>query len=70
MTFRGLLKELRQELATQYIEDDSLTLTEITFLLGFSEMSSFSRAFKNWNGVSPSEARLASGDTPATGKTD
>lgn len=70
MTFRGLLRELRQELAAQYIEDDSLTLTEITFLLGFSEMSSFSRAFKNWNGVSPSEARLASGDTAATGKTD
>jgi AraC-like DNA-binding protein len=56
-SFRGLLKEVRQELAAQYIEDDSLTLTEITFLLGFSEMSSFSRAFKNWNGVSPSEAR-------------
>jgi AraC-like DNA-binding protein len=60
-SFRGLLKEVRQELAAQYIEDNSLTLTEITFLLGFSEMSSFSRAFKNWNGVSPSEARAGSG---------
>ena len=57
LSFRGLLQDVRQQLALQYIEDNSLTLTEITFLLGFSEMSSFSRAFKNWNGISPSEAR-------------
>jgi len=56
-SFRGLLTEVRQQLAGEYINDDSLTLTEITFLLGFSEMSSFSRAFRNWNGMSPSEAR-------------
>lgn len=56
-SFRTLLRDVRQELALQYIEDHSLTLTEITFLLGFSEMSSFSRAFKNWNGVSPSQMR-------------
>ena len=36
--------------AQQYVADDTLTLTEITFLLGFSEMSSFSRAFKNLKG--------------------
>ncbi len=58
-SFRTVLKNVRRELAEQYIADPSLTLTEITFLLGFSEMSSFSRAFKNWNGVSPSEARQA-----------
>lgn len=57
MSFRSLLRDVRQELAQQYIQDNSLTLTEITFLLGFSEMSSFSRAFKNWNGVSPSQVR-------------
>ncbi len=55
--FRSLLKSVRQELAEAYIADDSLTLTEITFLLGFSEMSSFSRAFKSWHGISPSKAR-------------
>lgn len=58
-SFRGLLQAVRRDLAVQYIRDDSLTLTEITFLLGFSEMSSFSRAFKQWNGVSPSQARQA-----------
>lgn len=56
-SFRTVLKSVRQELAEQYMADNSLTLTEITFLLGFSEMSSFSRAYKHWHGVSPSAAR-------------
>ena len=55
--FRTLLVEMRRELAEHYILDNSLTLTEISLLLGFSEPSSFSRAFKNWTGLAPSEAR-------------
>jgi AraC-like DNA-binding protein len=55
--FRGLLVELRRNLAEQYIMDNSLTLTEISLLLGFSEPSSFSRAFKNWTGTTPSDVR-------------
>ena len=55
--FRAILVELRRDLAEQYIMDNSLTLTEISLLLGFSEPSSFSRAFKNWTGKAPSEAR-------------
>lgn len=55
--FRTLLVEMRRELAEHYILDNSLTLTEISLLLGFSEPSSFSRAFKNWTGSAPSDAR-------------
>jgi len=51
------LVETRRELAEQYINDSTLTLTEISFLLGFSEVSSFSRAYRRWEGQSPSEAR-------------
>jgi len=57
--FRALLVKTRRNLAEQYILDNSLTLTEISLLLGFSEPSSFSRAFKSWTGKAPSEARLA-----------
>ena len=57
--FRSLLVEMRRNLAEMYILDNSLTLTEISLLLGFSEPSSFSRAFKNWTGTAPSEARQA-----------
>jgi len=57
--FRTLLVEMRRDLAEQYILDNSLTLTEISLLLGFSESSSFSRAFKSWTGTAPSEVRQA-----------
>jgi AraC-like DNA-binding protein len=56
-SFKALLTGLRRELAQQYIQDRSKTLTEISYLLGFSEVSSFSRAFKGWTGHPPSEAR-------------
>jgi len=56
-SFKLLLNETRRELAQQYIQDRSKTLTEISYLLGFSEASSFSRAYKNWTGQAPSEAR-------------
>ena len=56
-SFKSLLMEIRRELAEQYISDSTLTLTEISFLLGFSEVSSFSRAYRRWEGLSPSEAR-------------
>ena len=55
--FRAELVEMRRNLAEQYILDNSLTLTEISLLLGFSEPSSFSRAFRNWTGASPSQVR-------------
>lgn len=57
--FRTLLVEMRRDLAEHYITDNSLTLTEISMLLGFSEPSSFSRAFKSWTGLAPSEVRQA-----------
>ncbi len=58
-SFKALMTEIRRDLAKQYIKDRSKTLTEIAFLLGFSEVSSFSRAYKGWNGQPPSETRQA-----------
>ena len=56
-SFKELLAETRQELAQKYLDDQSLSLTEIAFLLGFSEVSSFSRAYKRWTGHAPSQVR-------------
>jgi AraC-like DNA-binding protein len=64
-SFSLLLNEVRQELAQLYIKDRSMTLTEISFMLGFSEVSSFSRAYKNWTGQAPSSARQAGTARPA-----
>ena len=56
-TFKEFLAGIRRELAEKYIMDNSLTLTEISYLLGFSENSSFSRAYRGWTGMSPSAHR-------------
>ena len=58
-SFKFQLNEIRQELAEQYIKDRSITLTEMSFMLGFSEISSFSRAYKHWTGKAPSAVRRA-----------
>ncbi len=56
-SFRKLLDRTREELARQYICDGGVDLTEIAFFLGFSEHSAFSRAFKRWTGMTPSDMR-------------
>jgi AraC-like DNA-binding protein len=56
-TFKTQVNSVRQELADRYIRDSSKGLAEISYLLGFSEMSSFSRAFKRWTGETPSHYR-------------
>jgi AraC-like DNA-binding protein len=52
-SFRDLREETRKMLATEYIRDRDVTLQEIAFLLGFSDQSNFSRAFRRWTGESP-----------------
>jgi AraC-like DNA-binding protein len=58
MSFRSVLNDVRQSLALRYVQDKTLSLTEISYLLGFSEPSSFTRAFRGWTGSKPSQARL------------
>jgi AraC-like DNA-binding protein len=58
-SFSETLDAVRRELAEQYISDPTRSLTEISFLLGFSEQSAFSRAFRRWTGQPPSAARDA-----------
>lgn len=55
--FKTLLETTRQELALHYIRETHRTLGEITYLLGFSEPSNFTRAFKRWTGKTPAEHR-------------
>lgn len=56
-SFHDLLDATRKELASGYVQQSALSITEITFLLGFSDTSNFTRAFKRWQGVSPSSFR-------------
>ncbi|SET20526.1 AraC-type DNA-binding protein [Marinobacter segnicrescens] len=59
LTFAGLLEDVRREQALNYMNDRDRTLSEVAELLGFSELSAFSRAFKRWMGKSPAEFRAA-----------
>ncbi len=52
-TYRIVLDNMREMAAIQYIKNPLNTMSDIAFLLGFSEQSAFSRAFKKWTGTSP-----------------
>ena len=56
-SFSTLYKSIRQEMANAYIQDSQMSMTEISYLLGFSEQANFTRAYKRWYGTSPSAAR-------------
>ncbi|WNC67001.1 AraC family transcriptional regulator ligand-binding domain-containing protein [Thalassotalea nanhaiensis] len=56
-SYKELLDTICKELAEQYIGTDGLTIGEAAYLLGVSDCSNFSRSFKRWVGMSPSEYR-------------
>ena len=56
-TYSEILEAVRRELAEHYLEAGAMPLGEISYLLGFSELAGFSRAFKRWTGRSPSTYR-------------
>lgn len=53
LNFRDLRDAALRQVAELHLRDPRLTLTEVGLLLGYSEQSAFSRAFKRWTGVSP-----------------
>lgn len=57
LSFHGLVEHVRKDKALRYVAADRYALGEIAFLLGFSELSAFSRAFKRWTGVAPAQYR-------------
>ena len=55
--FQELLNQTRFEMSERYLKESTLSLPEISNLLGFRETSSFYRAFQNWTGTTPGEYR-------------
>ncbi len=59
-SFYTLLDEARHARALRLIGDGRLTLAEIAFVLGFSHVTSFHRAFRRWTGRTPADYRAGS----------
>lgn len=58
-SFRKLSEEIRRSAAERYLRNTDLPMKEIAYQLGFSELSTFSRAVKTWFGKSPRKVREA-----------
>jgi AraC-like DNA-binding protein len=56
-SFQDVVDSVREELARIYMGNPRYTLGEVAYLLGFSEISAFTRAFKRWTGMTPSRWR-------------
>ena len=61
LKFSDILESQRVELARSYLERKELTLDDVAALLGYSEQSSFGRAFKRWTGSTPQRYRALRG---------
>lgn len=59
VTFAEVLDVLRYDLAKRYLLEPDLPISQIAWLLGYRQASSFNHAFQRWTGSSPSDARAA-----------
>jgi len=54
-SYREVQDDVREQLAAEYVREGKYSLSQVAYLLGFSDQSNFSRAFKRWKGMSPKE---------------
>ncbi len=63
-SYQALVDEVRRRLAERLLQATESSLAEVAFMTGFSEQSSFTRAFKRWAGQTPRSYRIASQSRP------
>jgi AraC-like DNA-binding protein len=59
-SFGEILDDSRQRAALEYLSRPEMSISETAFMLGFSEPSTFYRAFRRWTGKTPAQYRRAS----------
>jgi AraC-like DNA-binding protein len=60
LSFGEILSQLRSDLATHYLSDPNLPISEIAWLVGYQGVSAFSHGYKRWTGMNPKRMRDAS----------
>ena len=60
-TYKQVVDDLRRQLALRYVKDPRVRLSQLGFLLGFSENAAFVHAFRRWTGSTPMRYRAAHG---------
>ncbi len=53
------MDSIRQDLARQYLKESGRSVGEVSYLLGFSEPTNFTRSFKRWTGMTPNQYQLS-----------
>ena len=61
-SYREILESTRRSLSEQYLENGEYSQAQIAFMVGFSDQSNFSRAFKRWTGLNPRQFQSESTD--------
>lgn len=64
-SYQEMLDEARKVAAIEYISSSTLSISEIAYLLGYSDSAAFSRAFKRWTGMTPQVFRGQRDEPPA-----
>jgi AraC-like DNA-binding protein len=64
-SFDSLREEIRKQTAETFLADRTLSVSEVAFLLGFSEPGAFHRAFKRWHNTTPDAFRRQRRNSPA-----
>ncbi len=59
ISFSEWMDSIRQDLARQYLKESGRSVGEVSYLLGFSEPSNFTRSFKRWTGMTPNQYQLS-----------
>jgi AraC-like DNA-binding protein len=60
-SFKALLQKTRFDLATDLLKNKEFTISEISYMLGYSDLGNFSRSFKKHAGISPQDYRRSEG---------
>ncbi|OQP38620.1 AraC family transcriptional regulator [Niastella yeongjuensis] len=56
-TFRDIAGEIRKEIAFQLMQNPAIKITEVSDILGYSDLTAFRKAFKSWTNATPREVR-------------